>query len=136
MSKLPRAKKHLGQHFLKDQNVITKITKDWCEECDIIIEVGPGPGVLTKKLAAIGKPLYLIEKDESMQDFLLEHVPENSNIFFQDALKFNWPKFLSDNELLDKKIWLVSNLPYNVGTVLFTQFMKVKEIQLDRKSVV
>ena len=50
MSKLPWANKDLGQHFLINQNIINKITHDFHEEADWMIEIGPGPGVLTKHL--------------------------------------------------------------------------------------
>lgn len=128
MAKLPKADKDLGQHFLRDQNVISKITNDFTEECDVIIEVGPGPAVLTQHLAKHEKPLYIIEKDTRFIEFLDEYV-KKENQFIQDALKFEWKKFLKDHKLNDKKIWLVSNLPYNVGTVLFTQFLTVPQIK-------
>ena len=128
MSKLPKANKELGQHFLKDQNVIEKITHDWHDECDVIIEVGPGPAILTKILSSHDKPLYLIEKDLRFKDLLLECVPEN-RLFLQDALTFNWKEFVEKENLQNKKIWLVSNLPYNVGTLLFVQFLQVEQIR-------
>ena len=64
MNKLPQANKTLGQHFLRDQNIITKITTDFSLDCDIIVEVGPGPAVLTRNLAAHKKPFFVIEKDD------------------------------------------------------------------------
>ena len=128
MSKLPRADKELGQHFLRDKHVIEKITQDFKDECDIIVEVGPGPAVLTEFLAKHEKPLYIIEKDTRFIDYLDKYVLKE-NQFIQDALKFNWKEFIATNELENKKIWLVSNLPYNVGTVLFTQFLTIAQIQ-------
>jgi 16S rRNA (adenine1518-N6/adenine1519-N6)-dimethyltransferase len=128
MSKLPRADKELGQHFLRDKHVIEKITQDFRQECDVIIEVGPGPAVLTEFLAKHEKPLYIIEKDTRFSDYLDKYVLKE-NQFIQDALKFNWNEFITKNELENKKIWLVSNLPYNVGTVLFTQFLTIPQIQ-------
>ena len=125
---LPRAKKEFGQHFLKDKKIIEKITTDWHEKSDVIIEVGPGPGVLTQKLKEHNKALYVIEKDLSMKPYL-EKMVAKENIFFEDALKFNWDHFLKKNDLLDKDIWLVSNLPYNVGTPLFTGFMQLSQIK-------
>ncbi len=127
MKKLPQAKKHLGQHFLQDQKVIQNITQDWKDEADVIVEVGPGPAVLTRHLAEHGKPLFVIEKDEEMVNYIQDFVtPEN--IFIQDGLEFDWEKFILDKKLQDKKIWLVSNLPYNVGTILYTQFLQIPQI--------
>lgn len=128
MSKLPFANKELGQHFLRDQKVIDSITSDWTSECDAIIEIGPGPAILSRNLANIGKPYYVIEKDSRFKELLLEIMPED-NILITDALKVDWQQYLAQRKLKDKKIWLVSNLPYNVGTVLFTQFLQISNIQ-------
>jgi 16S rRNA (adenine1518-N6/adenine1519-N6)-dimethyltransferase len=128
MSKLPKANKELGQHFLRDQKVISTISSDFANECDVIVEVGPGPAVLTQHLAKHNKEFYVLEKDERFYDLLCEYIkPEN--IFMGDALEFDWADFISKNKLENKKIWLVSNLPYNVGTVLFTQFLSVDSIK-------
>ena len=54
---------------------------------------------------------------------------KEENLHFQDALQFDWPKFIVDNQLEDKKIWLVSNLPYNISVPLLMGFMKVPQIQ-------
>lgn len=127
-TKLPKANKELGQHFLRDQNVISKITEDWAEEAEVIIEVGPGPAVLTEHLAKINKPLFLIEKDTRFKERLENFIKNPSDLYLMDALKFDWKSFLIKNELLNKKIWLVSNLPYNVGTLLFVQFLEISQI--------
>ena len=128
MSYLPKAKKELGQHFLRDKNVIKKITQDWSHECDVIIEVGPGPTVLTTELVKHEKPIFVIEKDTSFAAYINKIIPSD-HVFLEDALKFDWCELIKNFELENKKIWLVSNLPYNVGTVLFTQFLKIKQIQ-------
>ncbi len=126
MAKLPRANKELGQHFLKDKSVIEKIVNDSPESYDAIVEVGPGPGALTGRLSEIGKPLYLIEMDRRFEEGL--QLPNVKEIFFQDAMKFDWSRFLENEGLQGKKIWMVSNLPYNVSSQLFVQFTKVEEI--------
>ncbi|MEE2671081.1 MAG: 16S rRNA (adenine(1518)-N(6)/adenine(1519)-N(6))-dimethyltransferase RsmA [Bdellovibrionota bacterium] len=124
MGKLPSANKSLGQHFLTDKKTIGMITSDFAQECDVIIEVGPGPGVLTKDLAAIGKPLYLVEKDSRFIEDLSQLTP---NVFNEDALEFNWDSIFSKHP--NAKFWLVSNLPYNVGTPLFLNFLTLKPLQ-------
>lgn len=127
MSKLPRANKDLGQHFLVSEKVITNICNDHTGQYDVIVEVGPGPAILTQHLAKLGKEFFVIEKDSRFQPLLEEHV-KKENIFMTDALEFNWSRFVSEFKLKGKKIWLVSNLPYNVGTVLFTNFLCVSQI--------
>lgn len=128
MQKLPKANKDLGQHFLKDHKVIHGITHNYHNDCDVIVEVGPGPAILTKSLVSHGKPLYLIEKDTRFIE-QLEPIVDQQNIFFQDALQFNWQKYIQENGLENKSIWLVSNLPYNISSPLFLSFMQVPQIK-------
>lgn len=125
---LPKAKKEFGQHFLKDKKIIEAITTDYADNADVIVEVGPGPAVLTKHLNQYKKPFFVIEKDTSLQPYL-EEVLNADQIFFEDALKFDWTKFIKEQNLEKKNIWLVSNLPYNVGTVLFTGFLQIPQIK-------
>jgi 16S rRNA (adenine1518-N6/adenine1519-N6)-dimethyltransferase len=127
---LPFANKDLGQHFLSDSVVISHIVHDYqrllsSHPFDFIIEVGPGPGVLTKDLAQLSFPLMLVEKDERFREYLAPLVP-NEQLLITDALKLDWSNFsrflppsLNDN----KTCWLVSNLPYNVGTPLMRFFL-------------
>ncbi|MBL7663949.1 MAG: ribosomal RNA small subunit methyltransferase A [Bacteriovoracaceae bacterium] len=127
MSKVPVANKQLGQHYLKDQNVIKKICTNFSEQAEVIIEIGPGPGVLTQQLAATGKPLYLIEKDTRFRDILLNLCPED-HVYFTDAMDFYWEEFFKKHQLHGKKIWLVSNLPYNISSQLFISFITLPDI--------
>lgn len=127
MSKLPIANKDLGQHFLKDDTVIEKITTDFSEISDVILEVGPGPAVLTKELAKLEKPFAVVEKDRRMDEYLKEHV-EEKNIFFMDALKLDETELLEKLSWEKRKIWLVSNLPYNVASPLIVNFIQWKSI--------
>ena len=75
-----RAKKHLGQHFLKDQSVIHKITHDFVAPSDVIIEVGPGPAILSRNLANHKKPFYVIEKDDRFPAYLLQLLQQDHNV--------------------------------------------------------
>jgi 16S rRNA (adenine1518-N6/adenine1519-N6)-dimethyltransferase len=128
MGKLPTPNKELGQHFLKDMNVIEKITQNFHEECDVIVEIGPGPAILTKFLAKHNKDFHVIEKDTRFEELLKEQVQEN-RINFEDALKFDWDSFIEKEHLTDKKIWLVSNLPYNISAPLFMGFQKIPQVK-------
>ena len=128
MTKAPKANKELGQHYLNSERVITAICEDVSSPIDAIIEVGPGPGVLTKNLASKNIPLYLIEKDTRFQE-ILESIVPSENIFFTDATQFDWQKFFEENALKGKNVWLVSNLPYNVGSVLYVQFLPLEPIK-------
>jgi 16S rRNA (adenine1518-N6/adenine1519-N6)-dimethyltransferase len=128
MAKLPWADKDLGQHYLKDKNIIEKITTNFESEADVIIEIGPGPAVLSRNLSKKGVPYYFVEKDDRFKE-QLESITPIENQYFQDALKFNWFEFIKENDLVDKKIWLVSNLPYNVSSQLFISFLKIPAIK-------
>lgn len=123
MGNLPSANKALGQHFLTDKKTIEMITTDFAKDAEVIIEVGPGPGILTKALSQLNLPLYLIEKDDRFIDDLKNLTP---HVYNQDALEFDWQKLLKNFE--NKNVWLVSNLPYNVGTPLFLKFLKLSQI--------
>lgn len=128
MGNLPIANKELGQHFLKDKGVIQKITTDYLDDCDVIVEIGPGPAILTQHLVGHKKDIYVIEKDKRFVE-QLQNIMPIEKIYFEDAVKFNWENFITDNSLKDKKIWLVSNLPYNVSSVLFIQFLQITQIK-------
>lgn len=122
--KAPKADKSLGQHYLKDKTIIEKIHNDRPDEFDLIVEIGPGPATLTLGLSKMNKPLFLIEMDDRFQP-QLEELDNLKKIFFEDALNFNWEKFCAENP---GRIWLVSNLPYNISSQLFISFLKVPAI--------
>lgn len=125
MGRFPTANKSFGQHFLNSPTVIRKITSPLPDSCDAIVEVGPGPAVLTPHLAEYKKPLFVIEMDERFVE-VLTPVVGAENIFRQDALDFNWSDFLKSKNF--KSIWLVSNLPYNVSVPLTLAFLRIPEI--------
>ncbi len=124
--KFPLANKSFGQHFLNSPNVIQKITGPLPEETDAIVEIGPGPAVLTPHLARYNLPTFVIEMDERFVEALNAIVgPER--VFRQDALEFDWQKFLTENKF--SNIWLVSNLPYNVSVPLTLSFLRIPQIK-------
>jgi 16S rRNA (adenine1518-N6/adenine1519-N6)-dimethyltransferase len=123
--RFPMANKSFGQHFLSSPTVITKITSPLPEGVDAIVEIGPGPAVLTPHLAKYKIPLYVIEMDQRFVE-LLEPVVGAECIYRQDALEFDWEKFLTEKGF--KSIWLVSNLPYNVSVPLTLSFLRIPQI--------
>lgn len=123
----PFARKRFGQHFLTDQNVIFKavaaanITSD-----DHLIEIGPGRGALTEKLIETDAKLSVIEIDRDLADLLEEDFGdrENFNLIRSDVLKLDWnDTFIHGEEGLK----MVANLPYNISTPLFFQFVKYRQ---------
>lgn len=129
--KLPHADKNFGQHFLTSKPIIDKITTDYVTKATAIIEVGPGPGILTHKLKESGLPLCLIEKDLRFREYLQEILPDD-RVLFSDALNVNLNSFINDHysEQEREHLWLVSNLPYNVSVPLTLLFTKEPMIEV------
>ena len=114
-----RAKKHLGQHFLVDQNISRKIAQQFGNHqgCKTVLEIGPGTGALTKFL--LEKPedeLWVIEVDRDSIAYLKEHYPQlKDRILEADFLRLNVEK-----QFGDKPFAVVGNFPYNISSqILF-----------------
>jgi 16S rRNA (adenine1518-N6/adenine1519-N6)-dimethyltransferase len=125
---LPSADKSLGQHFLRDQNVIQKICSDFKNDAEAIVEIGPGPGILTEHLAELGLPFHVIETDTRFGVYLEQFI-KSEQITMADALQIHLSAFFEEKGLTGKKIWLVSNLPYNIASPLLINFIQAPEIK-------
>lgn len=124
---LPHADKSLGQHFLRDHKVIENICNDFKSKASNILEIGPGPGILTEFLAKHGLPYMVIEKDLRFKEYLLQFLDEEQ-IYMGDALQVDLEAFI-ENHFTEKNVWLVSNLPYNVGSPLLINFLQAPSIK-------
>jgi 16S rRNA (adenine1518-N6/adenine1519-N6)-dimethyltransferase len=114
----PTAKKELGQHFLVDENllgVIDRLAELGPE--DVVLEVGPGLGVLTTYLADRAAHVHAVELDRSLEPRLREALDgrENVELQFGDALRLDLAS------LAPTPTKLVSNLPYNIATPLIVE---------------
>lgn len=109
-----RAKKSLGQNFLQDQNVCRRIVDAIrIEPDDVIIEIGPGQGAITRFIHEARPAKYtVLEMDDELAARLDEDYPD-IEVIRTDALKFDWESL---NNLPSCKV--VGNLPYNVGSKL------------------
>ena len=110
-----RPSKSLGQNFLVDENVVKLLIKlADLRKSDVVIEVGPGLGVLTEKILEIGAILFAVELDRNLFKFLREKFSQYQNfkIVNGDAVKF--PIASIPKEVSDYKI--VSNLPYAISS--------------------
>jgi 16S rRNA (adenine1518-N6/adenine1519-N6)-dimethyltransferase len=125
---LPTADKSLGQHFLRDQSVIHQICTDFKNEAEAIVEIGPGPGILTEHLAELGLPFYVIEMDTRFGVYLNQFI-NSDQVTMGDALQIHLTAFFAEKGLSGKKIWLVSNLPYNIASPLLINFLQAPEIK-------
>lgn len=124
---LPHADKSLGQHFLRDQNVIKNICDDFKDKAEAILEIGPGPGILTEHLAHHPFPFHVIEMDKRFPIYL-EQFLKPEQIHITDALRVNLDNF-NQEKFGNKKVWLVSNLPYNVASPLLINFLQAPSIK-------
>ncbi|MDI4654857.1 16S rRNA (adenine(1518)-N(6)/adenine(1519)-N(6))-dimethyltransferase RsmA [Xanthobacter autotrophicus] len=112
------AQKSLGQNFLLDLNLTGRIARaSGPLDGATVVEVGPGPGGLTRALLALGaKRVIAIERDQRCLDALAEvsdHYPGRLEVISGDALKVDVRPLVGDGE-----VRVVANLPYNIATML------------------
>jgi 16S rRNA (adenine1518-N6/adenine1519-N6)-dimethyltransferase len=118
------AKKHLGQHFLKDESIAKDIADTLnLEGYDDVLEIGPGMGVLTKYL--LDKPIntYVIEIDTESVEYLDANYPKlKDRIISKDFLKYNI------NEIFEgKQFAIIGNFPYNISTQIVFRALEYRD---------
>lgn len=121
------AKKALGQNFLLDLNLTQKIARTAGSlEGVTVIEVGPGPGGLTRAILSLGaKKVIAIERDSRCLPALAEiadHYPGRLEVIEGDALKVDFETLVTDGG----PVKIIANLPYNVGTQLLVNWLLTK----------
>lgn len=120
-----RAKKHLGQHFLKDQAIAERIAESLTGHggYDHVLEIGPGTGVLTQFLIPKwqGK-LTLVELDRESVAYLKDHFPKKSyNLIEGDFLKLSLPIIEAS------PFAVIGNFPYNISSQIFFRVLDLKD---------
>lgn len=132
-----KANKNLGQNFLVSSDAINQIVNSGeIEKDDLIIEIGPGLGTLTKELLERAKKVICVELDNKMVEILNERFSlyDNLEILNQDILKTDLKEIIkkekNQNNIKDVKI--IANLPYYITTPII---MKLLEEKLDLKSI-
>ena len=116
-----RAKKELGQHFLVDENILGVIGRlarlAGLGADDVVLEIGPGLGVLTAYLADRVRTVHAVELDRTLEPQLRERIADRANVavHFGDALRVDLQR------LAPGATKLVANLPYNVATPLVVE---------------
>jgi 16S rRNA (adenine1518-N6/adenine1519-N6)-dimethyltransferase len=114
-----RAKKHLGQHFLKDEQIAAKIASlalSWPEGLPIL-EIGPGIGVMTKYLLDyFPNRVQAVELDQESTDYLNIHYPELP-VHSGDFLKMP----------IDKSTLIIGNFPYNISSQILFHALDYRE---------
>lgn len=115
-------KKSLGQHFLKDENVVEKIINALLQyPFKNLLEVGPGGGALTKHLIQIPNIHFkAVELDEEKVDYLLKKFP----LFKNDLIH---QSFLDMERPFDEPFTVIGNFPYNISTQILFKILEWKE---------
>ncbi len=105
-------KKEYGQHFLVDENILGVIGRlAALAPDDVVLEIGPGNGVLTRYLAERVRHVHAVEIDHELETALSD-LADNVDVVFGDALRVELPQDATK---------LVSNLPYNVATPIVVE---------------
>ena len=121
-----KPKKKLGQNFLHDKNIISLIIIKAEVEDEDIIEIGPGPAILTESiLKNKARSLLVIEKDNSFESNLKKiknNYKDNFDYLINDAIDFDF------KTLTKKDYKFVSNLPYNISVPFILKMINVRKI--------
>lgn len=119
-----KAKKHLGQHFLKDEGIARDIADTLTlEGYNKVLEIGPGMGVLTKYLLAKPTETFVIEIDTESVEYLNAHYPKlHGHIISKDFLKYNIAEDFGADPLA-----IIGNFPYNISTQIVFRTLELRE---------
>ena len=125
-------KHSLGQNFLKDKKVLIKIIDSVdVKEDDLIIEVGPGQGALTKYLKLFRANLRCYEIDKRVKKYLDSFIDEKTEIIYEDFLNVDLNKQVKDIKYND--LYVIANLPYYITTPIIEKIINSK---IDVKAMV
>ncbi len=127
-----KLKKMYGQNFITDENIINSIIKRAnIDSNTLVIEIGPGIGSLTYKLADIAKNVLCYEIDKTLETLLYDTLKdkENVEIIFNDFLKQNIKEDIKKFDY--KKLYVVANLPYYITTPIILKLIE-DEINVDK----
>ena len=121
-----RAKKHLGQHFLKDQGIAWDIVEmlSLHQNYDTVLEIGAGTGVLTKKLLTKKDyELFAVEIDrESIKYLKEEGILDEAHIIEKSILDLQFEDYF------DKPFAIIGNLPYNISSPIFFKVLENRDL--------
>lgn len=118
-----KAKKHLGQHFLKEESIAKNIADSLTlSGYDTVLEIGPGMGVLTKYLLEKPVTTYVIEIDNESVDYLQTHYLHLADkIIAQDFLKYDLNQVFGT-----KPFAIIGNFPYNISTQIVFKTLEMR----------
>ena len=120
-------KKKFGQNFIIDENIIdTIINKAKIDKNTLVLEIGPGAGALTYKLASTAKNVLAYEIDVTLKEILKNNLQEfnNVDIIYEDFLKADVVKQIKKYNF--EKLYVVANLPYYITTPILIKIIEDK----------
>jgi len=123
-------KKRFGQNFLIDPNILRKIVRIIDpKKGDLIVEIGPGTGSLTRYLLDSEAEIHAIELDPQLVDYLHQELAKypNFHLYHGDAVKFDFSEIMN----ADQKIKMAGNIPYNITSPLLFRLFEMTG-RLDR----
>ena len=120
---LVKAKKHLGQHFLKDLNIAQKIADTLSlSNYKKVVEIGAGMGVLTQFLLKKDTEVYVVEIDKESVAYLEAYYPElRGKIIADDFLKYDIAGYLRE------PFAIIGNFPYNISTQIVFKLLELRD---------
>lgn len=130
------ANKSLGQNFLINDEVVNKIVESAeITKEDLVIEIGPGLGTLTKELLEKAGKVVAIELDKRMIEILSDRFKlyNNFELINQDILKINLKELIENNNIF-KKVKIVANLPYYITTPIIMKLLE-EELKIETITV-
>ncbi|MEM1405277.1 MAG: 16S rRNA (adenine(1518)-N(6)/adenine(1519)-N(6))-dimethyltransferase RsmA [Bacteroidota bacterium] len=113
-----KAKKHLGQHFLKDESIALRIVESLRSMDQVILEIGPGTGVLSQFLFERVNELFLLDVDTESVRFLLKKYPQHADRIIEGDFLRNELSFLPTNYSV------IGNFPYNISSQIFFKILE------------
>lgn len=126
MSLVPPPKKSLGQHFLFDPSILERIVAaSGLTGGEAALEIGPGPGGLTKAILATGARVVAVEADGRMVELLNEARPPNLTVVHGDAMKVDFAELVKE---FSPPVRLIGNLPYNISGPLIAKLLKSRSV--------
>jgi 16S rRNA (adenine1518-N6/adenine1519-N6)-dimethyltransferase len=126
-----RPLKRLGQYFLIDQNILSKIINiAEIKNDETVLEIGAGLGVLTALLAEKAHKVIAVEIDPFMINILREELKDfkNIEIIHQNILNYDFSKALGRAESFSKRLKVIGNIPYNISTQILFRLLENRSI--------
>jgi 16S rRNA (adenine1518-N6/adenine1519-N6)-dimethyltransferase len=124
-----RIKKRLGQNFLVDANIVDKIINSAdLNKKDIVVEIGPGMGVITKAAAQQAQRIFALEIDKSLESILEDTLAhqKNTEIIYADAMNIDIDRLVGERVPGCGSYKIIANLPYYITSPLIMHILENK----------